>query len=219
MTITKTTTIKTFDHDMTPEELAAWLELDEPTVADRARYAAIDALLTARKAEGIINGRNWTGVWVGAHEADCICNGCVSEEACEECAVACGLPRSTRGRQLVSNVARPHKSAECPGNCRSHPLLTGEALAFRALEDQGLSWGDILEMDRRAALAAETSAQTAARLKAEAVAEAQAEAGIVRYSVTKKAEKWCARGQMKFRVPRPCKYASLFASRTCAGCG
>ena len=123
-----------------------------------------------------------------------------------------------RVRELSETDVK-HEGSACPGHCLQHPLLTRSALAFRAQEDQGLSWGDIAEMDYRASLAAETPAQTAARLKKEEADEAAATAGIVRYSVNKKADKWCKGGEMKFRVPRPCKYQSLFLKRECAGCG
>jgi len=211
-------TIGKYENEMTAAELAQWLELDTPSAADRARYAAIDALLTARKAAGVQNGRDWTGVLV-AHADNCICNGCVSDQIWKECAVACGLPSTSGRRILVSNTALPHTSAQCAGKCRSHPLLDAAALAFRAQEDLGLLWGDIAELDHQAARARETPAQRIRRLEVEAAAAAASDAAIVRYSVNKKADKWCKGGDMKFRVPRCCKYESLFAERTCAGCG
>jgi len=229
MTTIATRTTKTFDanktigkyeNEMTAEELALWLELDTPSAADLARYAVYDAILAARKAEGVVNGRDWTGVLV-EHPENCIGNCCVSDALWKACARECGLPTGDEPkplRQLVVNTAIPHSSAQCPGLCRSHPLLNAGALAFRAQEDLGKTWGDIAEDDYLAERAAETPAQRDIRLKKEAVEEAAAAAGIVRYSVNKKAEKWCARGAMKFRVPRPCKYEALFAARTCAAC-
>lgn len=112
-----------------------------------------------------------------------------------------------------------HSMAECGGFCREHPLMNAYVLSGRDRDDTGLSWGDQLEIDLRAARAAETPAQTAARLVKEAEAAAASLAGIIRYSTNKKADKWCAGGAMKFRVPRPCKYQSLFLARTCAACG
>lgn len=126
------------------------------------------------------------------------------------------MPRSSE----LAEVHAPHEGSKCPGNCKTHPLINAYTLQSRELEDQGLSWGDIAERDLAANRACETAQQTAERLKKEAEAEAASMAGLIGYSVNKKADKWCSKGgQMKFRVPRPCKYESLFLARTCAGCG
>lgn len=201
---------------MTAEE-ALWYEFDKPSASDLARYAMIAQQLEARKAAGVINGRDWTGVLVGAHDKTCICNGCVSNEIWASCAIECGLP-SVNGRKLAYNTALPHQSANCPGNCKTHPLLDAAALEFREQEDCGNLWGDIAERDYIAARAAETPEQKRLREVEEAKEAAASDAAIVRYSVNKKADKWCARGSMKFRVPRPCKYESLFRARICASC-
>ncbi len=121
-------------------------------------------------------------------------------------------------RERLISEAEGHPHENCGGYCSTHPLLDKAAIAFRAQEDAGMTWGDIAEADYRAEIAAETPQQMAMRLKAEAEAEANANAGIVRYSINKKADKWTKGGEMKFRVPRPCKYQSLFMARTCAGC-
>ena len=62
----------------------------------------------------------------------------------------------------------------------------------------------------------ETPAQRDARLQAEAAADVKSHNGLVKHSMDRKNAKW----GMKFRVPKPCKYASLFAQRICAkpGC-
>jgi hypothetical protein len=123
-----------------------------------------------------------------------------------------------RDREMI-NVQEKHDGKSCLGSCEKHPLVNSYVLQTRALEDQGYSWGDIAEMDLAAVRASETAEQTARRLQADADAEAATNAGIVRYSVNKKADKWMKGGQMKFRVPRCCKYQTLFLARTCAGCG
>jgi hypothetical protein len=135
------TTIKTpapfaTKNNLTPAELALWEELEAPpTEAQLAIWAVLDAALAARKSAGILNGRDWTGVAV-AHAENCICQACVSDALWAEC----------KARNLVSDTALPHSSAECPGNCRRHPLLDAAALAFRAQEDLGKTWGDIAEI-------------------------------------------------------------------------
>ena len=116
-------------------------------------------------------------------------------------------------------IQNDHDSKSCNGNCQTHPLVNSYVLEMRNLEDQGYSWGDIAEIDLAKARSVETPEQTAQRLKADAAADAAVNAGIVRYSVNKKADKWMKGGQMKFRVPRCCKYQTLFLARTCAGCG
>ena len=89
----------------------------------------------------------------------------------------------------------------------------------RLAAGQTLSWGDELYLEDLLAEAAMTPEQRAGiaafwvereRLDAEAV---------IQIKVHRKEEKWTDRsGSMKFRVPRPCKYASLFAKRMCASC-
>jgi predicted nucleic acid-binding Zn ribbon protein len=48
--------------------------------------------------------------------------------------------------------------------------------------------------------------------------EALDEAKVIGNKVARKEEKWTNKGSMKFRVPRPCRYASLFEQRVCANC-
>ena len=84
------------------------------------------------------------------------------------------------------------------------------------------SWGDEMYDAHMEMLRNETPEQKAKRLQAEAAADAKSHNGLVKFSVKRKEEKWCSKsGEMKFRVPKPCKYASLFAQRICAGptCG
>ena len=83
-------------------------------------------------------------------------------------------------------------------------------------------WGDQMYDAWMEMLKNETPAERAARLTQEAAQEEKSYNGVVSFSTKKKADKWCTKnGQMKFRVPTPCKYASLFAQRICAGakCG
>ncbi|NCA17742.1 MAG: hypothetical protein EBS90_11990, partial [Betaproteobacteria bacterium] len=41
---------------------------------------------------------------------------------------------------------------------------------------------------------------------------------VIVSKVARKEDKWTNQGSMKFRVPRPCRYASLFQQRICANC-
>jgi hypothetical protein len=51
-------------------------ESDEPTPAQRARWAEVDAALAERRKLGVVDGRDWTGVWVAPHLDTCVCEGC-----------------------------------------------------------------------------------------------------------------------------------------------
>ena len=121
------------------------------------------------------------------------------------------------------DVRKEHDSSVCPGNCHQHPLLEGDylkmVLRMRASGPSCTTWGDMMWEEEQAYLAAETPAQKAARLAAEAEHERKGKQEIVKYLVHRKEEKWTKGGEMKFRVPRPCKYATLFAARTCSDCG
>jgi len=125
-------------------------------------------------------------------------------------------------QQKVSAGA-PHHHTDCPGNCAEHPLMDEEALSIaRRMRANGPScttWGDIMYEEEQAMLAAETPAQKAVRVEAEAEHERKGKKEIVKYLVHRKEEKWTNGGEMKFRVPRPCKYATLYAARTCSDCG
>ena len=83
------------------------------------------------------------------------------------------------------------------------------------------AWGDEMCDAHLAMLRAETPQQRSARLLADAAADEKSHNGLIKFSVGRKEDKWCKGGEMKFRVPKPCKYASLFAQRICAGptCG
>jgi hypothetical protein len=88
------------------------------------------------------------------------------------------------------------------------------------LEHRGcLSFGDITFLEDMRYYAAETPEVRAARKEAEALRDAADEAKVICTKVARKEEKWTNKGSMKFRVPRPCKYASLFQQRICAACG
>jgi hypothetical protein len=125
--------------------------------------------------------------------------------------------------QQTASRNTPHHHSECPGNCSQHPLLTGDVLEMtlrmREAGPSRTTWGDMQWEDELAERARETPAQTAARLAADAEHERKGKEGVVRYLVHRKEEKWTRGGEMKFRVPRPCKYATLYANRTCSDCG
>lgn len=89
----------------------------------------------------------------------------------------------------------------------------------RWLEHRGcLSFGDITFLEDMRYYATETPEVRAARKEAEALRDAADEAKVIGNKVARKEEKWTNKGSMKFRVPRPCRYASLFQQRICANC-
>lgn len=123
----------------------------------------------------------------------------------------------------VKTADDSHSHLNCPGNCHQHPLMVGEHLEItrrmRAGGPSCTTWGDIMWEEEQAILNAETPAQKAARLAAQAENDRKGKQEVVKYLVHRKEEKWTKGGEMKFRVPRPCKYATLYAARTCSDCG
>lgn len=85
-------------------------------------------------------------------------------------------------------------------------------------QQQELSWGEIVYLEDMRYYAAETPQQRAARKEAEAIRDAEEAQVSIGTKVALKEKKWTAQGSMKFRVPRPCKYASLYQKRVCAHC-
>jgi hypothetical protein len=81
-----------------------------------------------------------------------------------------------------------------------------------------LSWGDQLFIEEWVALKQETPEAKAKRLAKEVKRDQEEKFQITTISVKNKEEKWTKGGEMKFRVPRPCRYASLFLEHTCAKC-
>lgn len=81
-----------------------------------------------------------------------------------------------------------------------------------------LSWGDQTYIQDWIALQEETPEAKAKRLAKEKGREVQEKKEVICSSVKSKEEKWTKGGQMKFRVPKPCRYASLFLQHTCARC-
>lgn len=62
------------------------------------------------------------------------------------------------------DLRQPHPVGYCDGNrCPFHPLLTPTTAELGRVVECGMSWGDLVYEDERAALAAETPAQKAAR--------------------------------------------------------
>ena len=87
------------------------------------------------------------------------------------------------------------------------------------LEHRGcISFGDITFLEDMRYYAQEKPEVRAARKEAEALRDAADGAKVICSKVARKEEKWTNHGAMKFRVPRPCKYASLFEQRICANC-
>lgn len=82
------------------------------------------------------------------------------------------------------------------------------------------TWGEEAYLADLEFYASESPEQRAMRHAAMAAGEKAAEARIIDHKVLRKEEKWADKsGAMKFRVPRPCRYASLYEKRICAGCG
>lgn len=127
-----------------------------------------------------------------------------------------GYPRPCPDGLCGSHRAPPgHDSRRCLGNCEEHPLVTGDFAVMWILENaaghSGL-WGRMTVDEDLEREEAETPEERAAREEAEA-AKRQAE------GVQKKAARWTSDGEaVKFRVPKPCRYASFFSKRLCVEC-
>ena len=121
------------------------------------------------------------------------------------------------------SVNEPHDHSECPGNCHEHPLLVGDllemTLRMRAAGPSRTTWADMMQEDEDDKLAAETPAERQVRIAADVEHQRKSNQAVVKFMVHRKEEKWTKGGEMKFRVPRPCKYATLFAQRICSDCG
>jgi len=94
--------------------------------------------------------------------------------------------------------------------------LAAACVAWLAPQRDSLSFGDLVFLEDMEFYAAETPQERAARKEAMALRDAQDAGRVIASKVARKEEKW--RGGQEFRVPRPCKYASLFAKRICANC-
>lgn len=89
----------------------------------------------------------------------------------------------------------------------------------RWLQHRGcFSFGDITFLEDMRYYATEKPEVRAARKQAEALRDAADTTRVIGTKVARKEEKWTNAGAMKFRVPRPCRYASLFQQRICANC-
>ena len=102
------------------------------------------------------------------------------------------------------------------------PLIVGDvAELYRrmALAGPNMVWGDMLVEEDMEVLANETPEEKAKRLAVMAENDRVDKQKIVEYLVHRKEEKWTKGGEMKFRVPRPCKYATLYEKRICSDCG
>jgi len=155
--------------------------------------AQIQSQIDERRKLGIVEGRNWSGTWVAPHPLKCICMSCKPEEK----ALAWETPLCDMALLKEMKTAGAY---------------------FRYLEDNGVSWGGLAELEINAQRAAETPKQRAARLAKEAEQDRNREIELVNFSINRKEDRWTKNGTMTFRVPRPCKYADLFAKRICANC-
>jgi hypothetical protein len=90
-------------------------------------------------------------------------------------------------------------------------LLYGQTLELHLAVQNGTLWGDILLAWEDAEIAKETPEQKAARAAARLAQDHKMVEGVIDYSVAKKTERWTDKsGEMKFRVPRCCRYETLF---------
>jgi hypothetical protein len=118
---------------------------------------------------------------------------------------------------LCGNHRAPpgHESRHCLGNCEEHPLVTGDFAVMWILENAAGNselWGRITVDEDLEREEAETPEERAAREEAEATKRQVA-------AIQKKAARWTSDGEvMKFRVPKPCRYASFFSKRLCVEC-
>jgi len=106
----------------------------------------------------------------------------------------------------------------CACGCGQEPSDCFRVIIKDAARFSKLSWGDQLFIEEWVALKQETPEAKAKRLAKEAKRDQEEKFEITTISVKNKEEKWTKGGQMKFRVPRPCRYASLFLEHTCAKC-
>ena len=105
----------------------------------------------------------------------------------------------------------------------SHSVVWDNAeiagFCVRWLQHRGcLSFGDIVFLEEMQYYASETPQVRAARKEAEILRDAADTTKVIVSKVARKEDKWTNQGSMKFRVPRPCRYASLFQQRICANC-
>ena len=99
-----------------PAEYDSGYESDEPTPAQRARWAEVDAALAERRKLGIVDGRDWTGVLV-EHPANC------------------------RGCCCVPYVAPEPRQSEDYLRCQS--LFGTEQAEYMLQSRAGVSWYDM----------------------------------------------------------------------------
>ena len=115
------------------------------------------------------------------------------------------------GNWVVPESGDSHSAHQCSGNCSEHPLLYGQTLELHLAVQNGTLWGDILLAWEDAEIAKETPEQKAARAAARLAQDHKMVEGVIDYSVAKKTERWTDKsGEMKFRVPRCCRYETLF---------
>ena len=94
------------------------------------------------------------------------------------------------------------------------PFMTQQERRQWLSENCVALWGDQMYDAHMEMLRNETPEERAARLKAEAAADEKMYDGVVNFSMERKNRKW----GMKWRIAKPCKYATLFAKRICARC-
>ena len=112
---------------------------------------------------------------------------------------------------VVPEPGDSHSAHQCTGNCSEHTMLYGQTLALHLAAQNGTLWGDLILAWEDAEIAKETPEQKAARAAARVAQDHEMVEGVITYSVSKKTERWTDKsGEMKFRVPRCCRYETLF---------
>ena len=133
------------------------------------------------------------------------------KECYSRCDAAFALSTRSDGR-MVWECMCGNWMAPLPNTMSTPSFFTdGVMQELFMAEKTGRLWGDIILDWEDAERAKETSEQKAARLAESILQDQKMMDGLIDYSVAKKTERWCDKtGEMKFRVPRPCKYETLF---------
>lgn len=111
-----------------------------------------------------------------------------------------------------------HESRSIPIAEWDDPALAASCVAWLRAAAADLSWGEMAFFSDMQRYAAETPQQRADRRQAIAQRDAADNQACIVSKVALKEKKWTDHGAMKFRVPRPCRYATLFKQRICAHC-
>lgn len=127
-------------------------------------------------------------------------------------AAATRLPVAYRGGRDANGSLIEH-ATNCRGTC-CVPEVKAKVTAFNFnSEKEGYSWGDVVEADRQATIAAETPDQTRARIQKQEAEDKAAMNRLIAQSIKEKKERWHGN-----RMAKPCDYQALFINRVCSNC-